>query len=377
MKGKKLLSLSIVLVALSLMIYSCGSSDSERIKTSEIALHEHAFKDDSNLYAQFSHVTVLEFEHSQESNVHEKDSGSPGVDVIPYIVRQGRNHTFQLEDVGNEIYYTILRNENEEEVARIDANGTPVTVSLLPGKYKLYIYNIGTETFPLFLQPETPDVGSSRQASYNWFSLQWFKLWFTCVSCDLSHANLSWTIWNNIWTGGGVNLSKANLSYANLEGVQMENANLSHANLSNANLNLADLDGSDFSYADLTGAGGNGAFMPYTSFYKATLSHVYFSGADMSNSSLWEANLSYAKLSNANLTHANINDSNLSHAYLTGSDLTLADLTGADLSNADLSYANLFGADLTNANLTGAWLREATWIDGRTCAQWSIGSCEQ
>ena len=46
MKGKKLLSLIIVLIAVSLMVYGCDSSDSKKINTSEVALHEHAFKDD-------------------------------------------------------------------------------------------------------------------------------------------------------------------------------------------------------------------------------------------------------------------------------------------------------------------------------------------
>jgi aspartate/methionine/tyrosine aminotransferase len=47
MMGKKLLSLIIVLIAVSIIIYSCGSSDSNKIDTSEVALHEQAFKDDS------------------------------------------------------------------------------------------------------------------------------------------------------------------------------------------------------------------------------------------------------------------------------------------------------------------------------------------
>ena len=78
MEGKKLLSLIVLLFAVLMMIYSCSSSDSNEINTSEVALHEHAFKDDPNLHAQFNHVTVLDFEHAQESNVHEKDSHNPG-----------------------------------------------------------------------------------------------------------------------------------------------------------------------------------------------------------------------------------------------------------------------------------------------------------
>lgn len=196
--GKRFLSLIIILMALS--IISCGSSDSEKITPSEVALHEHAFKDDSSLNAQFNQVTVLEFEHALESNVHEKDSGTPGVDVIPFKVKEAKNHNFQFEDMGNGNHYAILRNENEEEVARIEANGIPVTVWLEPGYYKLYLHNMGTETFPLFLQPLTVDVGSNRQASYNWFQYIWVRIGLDCQSCDLSHSNLT-----------GANLTDANL----------------------------------------------------------------------------------------------------------------------------------------------------------------------
>ena len=51
-----------------------------------------------------------------------------------------------------------------------------------------------------------------------------------------------------------------------------------------------------------------------------------------------------------------------------------------DLRSANLSRANLSEADLRSANLTGAYLRGAdlsgaTWIDGRTCAKGSTGTC--
>ena len=68
---------------------------------------------------------------------------------------------------------------------------------------------------------------------------------------------------------------------------------------------------------------------------------------------------------------------------LSGAHLSKADLSGADLSRADLSRADLFGADLSRADLNEAYLNgadlretdlsQATWTDGRTCKEGSIG----
>jgi uncharacterized protein YjbI with pentapeptide repeats len=271
MRDKKRLSLIIMLIAILIMIYSCGSSDSNKIQTSEVALHEHAFTDYPNLHAQFSHVTVLEFEHAQESNVHEKDSGNPGVDMIPFTAPLGKNLTFKFEDIGNGNHYAILCNENEEEVARIDANGTPVTVQLLNGKYKLYLYNMENETFPLFLQPVTADVESNRQSSVNLDQLVFFLLTHHCPQpqCDLSNAFLPFAILPSADLSTA-NLSHANLSYANLSYANLSYANLKNANLSHANLNTANLQYANLSYANLFGANLDWAQTGGALFYGAT-----------------------------------------------------------------------------------------------------------
>jgi hypothetical protein len=67
-------------------------------------------------------------------------------------------------------------------------------------------------------------------------------------------------------------------------------------------------------------------------------------------------------------------------ALLVGVDLTNAQLVGTSLRNANLSHADLRGADLAQADLSGAKLEgarldEATWTDGRKCAQGSLGRC--
>lgn len=61
--------------------------------------------------------------------------------------------------------------------------------------------------------------------------------------------------------------------------------------------------------------------------------------------------------------------------FLVGADLREANLKDARLSGANLSYANLKGARLDGAVLNDAKLAGATWVDGRVCADDSVGSC--
>lgn len=63
-----------------------------------------------------------------------------------------------------------------------------------------------------------------------------------------------------------------------------------------------------------------------------------------------------------------------------GCDLAGANLEGRNLSNknlsgANLSWANLRGANMNGTILSGAILTGATWVDGLTCRDGSIGYC--
>lgn len=82
----------------------------------------------------------------------------------------------------------------------------------------------------------------------------------------------------------------------------------------------------------------------------------------------------------AKLEGADLHGLNLSGVDFRGADLEKANLQNADLScsnlkNTDLEEANLKGANLEGANLSGTELEFATWVDGRTCAEGSIGGC--
>jgi len=45
------------------------------------------------------------------------------------------------------------------------------------------------------------------------------------------------------------------------------------------------------------------------------------------------------------------------------------------LRDADFGQANLQGANLTGVKLNGVKLGQAIWVDGRVCANGSVGEC--
>src|SRR5574344_1975545 len=120
-----------------------------------------------------------------------------------------------------------------------------------------------------------------------------------------------------------------------------------------------------------------------------------FSQTDLKKALNGEKNLSEARLSNANLSGKNFSNVNFTNADLEGANLSNANLSGANFSHADLDKVNFQGANLENANFYHADLEEAnlkganikgakfkqaeleytTWIDGRVCAEGSLGGC--
>lgn len=99
------------------------------------------------------------------------------------------------------------------------------------------------------------------------------------------------------------------------------------------------------------------------------------------NLSMRGARLERARLARADLRYADLDASGLGYADLSGADLLGANLRGADLIYADLRGANLAFSNLKDARIGGAVLRDARlsgaiWIDGRRCAEPSIGVCD-
>lgn len=103
-------------------------------------------------------------------------------------------------------------------------------------------------------------------------------------------------------------------------------------------------------------------------------------GANLQNADLAGAALAGADLSGAQLDYAILHQADLGYAVLhkarlRGADLRRADLGNADLSGADLGFADLTGARIGGTHLTGARLDNAIWVDHKTCAPGSVGTC--
>ena len=87
------------------------------------------------------------------------------------------------------------------------------------------------------------------------------------------------------------------------------------------------------------------------------------------------ARLDGADLTYALLTGASLRNVELAGAVLTGAELSNANLSGANLAQARMEYAVLKGAVIAGTRFDGARLDKATWVDGRVCAEGSLGTC--
>lgn len=181
-----------------------------------------------------------------------------------------------------------------------------------------------------------------------------------CAGADLSGRDLK-----------GVDLSGANLTSASLDHADASGANLSRADLLGASLHQVTLDEANLASADLTNghltqasvrrASGQGMNASWASLVKSD-----FTGSDFTGGSFRSAMGTQVDFSDARLV-----DADLTGADLFGANLARADLTGALLRNASLLQAKVDAS----TTLTGADLSGATWVDGRECAEGSIGSC--
>ncbi len=365
---KPLLSFAFA-VCFSLTLTNCGSNSSSSdssventatrscSETLDVAVHEHTLADNENLCASSDKVVVVDFENAGTEQ-SDGDSGFAGVDIIPYKIETAGTYTFRFEDENNNPHYAIMKDSAGNQVFRIEANGDAATVYLQAGSYNLFLYNKGSQTVPLFIQPDSASTSRSNgELLFSESDLNKLLSTKQCWNCDLNHANLA-----------GANLTGANLIDANLTGATLTSANLTDAKMPGANLTKAyaanaTLRGAMLIGANLTSADLSGADLSITSLNSANLT-----GANLTGANLFSANLFAAKLINADLSGADLRKTNLPGANLTSANLTGANLTGAYLGGGGF----VAGAILNGANLTGA-----TWTDGKkVCAPDSIGECK-
>ena len=86
-------------------------------------------------------------------------------------------------------------------------------------------------------------------------------------------------------------------------------------------------------------------------------------------------NMAGAQLEGGNFAGMDLSGVNFKGAELDRTNFQKANLSNANFTDADLDDANLKGANISGAIFKNAELEYATWIDGRVCAEGSIGGC--
>lgn len=119
----------------------------------------------------------------------------------------------------------------------------------------------------------------------------------------------------------------------------------------------------------------NNCLKPDIDLSNLDLTAAQFRNSQMKNAKMMNTTLMSADLAYADLAGSDMSYSDLRKATLIGANLEQADLAYANLRQADLAYTDLSQANLGGSALEGARLDHAIWIDGRQCAEGSIGRC--
>ena len=100
-----------------------------------------------------------------------------------------------------------------------------------------------------------------------------------------------------------------------------------------------------------------------------------FSQADYNRVLKGEKNFAGVKLEGANFKGMDLTGVDFKGADLEKANFEKANLTNASFQKADLEEANLKGANIKGAIFSGAEMEFTTWVDGRVCAEDSVGGC--
>lgn len=174
-------------------------------------------------------------------------------------------------------------------------------------------------------------------------------------------------------------------SYLDFQGAQLFNFNnglgilidppiFDFSNLMNASLSYSNFSDASFRNANL--AGGDGLFSTFynTDFSGATMYQGIWRQSEFNNALFVGSQLSYTEFRYSDLSGANLSGA----VMYGGSDWLMVNLSGADLTNTwmydvDLRYADLTGADLTGARL--AYLNPSYGPADITGVTWTNAIC--
>jgi Pentapeptide repeats (8 copies)/G8 domain len=247
MKDKKLLSY-VVLFIFAITVFPAASFigkaqiEDNTARQPGTALTENDFVKHPSLFAVPEAGVVATFLENPNSISEPDDTGTVGMDIIPFKYASGMNKTFCWQDDNKESrHFMTLVDGSGTEVLRVEANGDCVTQFINQGNYEMRIQHDDStdEVFAtVFSIPEeNGDNSSETTLSTN-----------KCRGCDLSGADFSNAILTNVDLHGA-DLTGANLSNADLRGANLSDALLAGADLTGANLTGADLRGADLTDA--------------------------------------------------------------------------------------------------------------------------------
>lgn len=199
------------------------------------------------------------------------------------------------------------------------------------------------------------------------------------ANCYLSNIDLS-----------GADFTGADLSGAQLSDSRLTGTVFAHASLRGAHLERNPADDADFSYADLSGVDfymgteyranfshvvtDSGSKLRYLSLIGANVTDANLGAADLTGTSTahlvgspvslpahWSLIRQYligpgATLSDADLSHLDFSGADLTDVWFTNADLTGTDFTGADLSYGHFDASTFTGTVLSGTNLSYASL---------------------
>ena len=245
---------------LAVGLAACGSTPQSNVPD---ALTEYDFAADPTLALQPGQVGVTFLEAMDATSSDLADTGTMGVDTIPFVVIDAGPQTYELDpaDDSGTIAKVELKDPSGAVLHTLTTGAPSLTMDFTPGIYTLVIYSgyaaveepSGSPRI-LFLQP-SQEGAPSRAAMVQAPAIPLRKFFSskTCKVCRMSGVYLAYVDMNgmNLW---GTNFTGANMKWSSLIG---------------ADLRATDLDYADLSYADLTRA----------NMYNAGLKGAKFTGA--------------------------------------------------------------------------------------------------
>lgn len=279
---RTLLSIFFSLIFFSTVIYLTGCSNTVTTSSGPVTSTYHArseqdFVSNSSLKAEPGAVVFVKLEDAN-SPAESFDTGTIGVDIIPYSISAEERYSYRL---GDSSFFKVKMVSDASGTSMFEISPASRTASvLLPaGNYKLHItslidYAPGTKgNQPVFIQQDKELSGGNLDSA----RLKSFFQTGQCYSCHLAGVNLSSLGLLNVVLDNS-DLTGSNFSYSNLEGASLKNCEFAYSNLSY----LHSAKDAFFTDSKFYGVNFTGANLFLGRFHNAFFRNAIFTNADLS-----------------------------------------------------------------------------------------------